>query len=278
VSNLKTHPLSIAMGVLKEGCRFHLSCLAKSLGGRGSFFSPSKREQRLSQIHSDRWHISSLVFGETNRMEIVVDRISDWGYVVPLREKGVLCSIGFRLGSLPLKIDGSLVSISWADSRRYANSKKEQDNVQLVVADSVHPPFRCGVFDWLSVDTESFSEGPKRSSEVERFLVKNIYPLLKDGGFIFLKSDSDIMTLQDRFHNIRRYFSVPSFENPWFILPVDDPNVVRYFIMNMLSSRFRSRRIVIGSIRLLTLFGLHRLLLHWVHFHVIVAEKGRGKQ
>ena len=55
------------------------------------------------------------------------------------------------------------------------------------------------------------------------------------------------------------YVALPSRRNPWFLIPTDDPGAFRYFVLNMLSSKYSSRRVVIGVLKLFVQLGGHRL-------------------
>ena len=55
------------------------------------------------------------------------------------------------------------------------------------------------------------------------------------------------------------HFPIPSSKNPWFLIPVDDPGPVRYFVLYMLSSKYATRRFVIRMLRVFVCLGGHRL-------------------
>ena len=57
----------------------------------------------------------------------------------------------------------------------------------------------------------------------------------------------------------RNFYPLPSSRNPWFLLPTDDAGPFRYFVLHLLSSRFKRKRLVIEMIRLIVRAGGYRL-------------------
>lgn len=72
-----------------------------------------------------------------------------------------------------------------------------------------------------------------------------------------------------KYTNIR-YFPIPSFRNPWFLIPVDDPGPFRYFVLYMLSSKHSSRRFVILMLRVLVRLGGYHL---WPFIAPVLLKK-----
>ena len=66
------------------------------------------------------------------------------------------------------------------------------------------------------------------------------------------------------------YLPLPSPRNPWYLIPMDDGGPIYYFVLYVLSSRRRGRRLIVRVLRLAVLLGLHRLwprvapVLSWV--------------
>ncbi len=71
----------------------------------------------------------------------------------------------------------------------------------------------------------------------------------------------------------RSFIAMPAVEHPWYILPADDIAVSRYFLLNILSSRHRRRRLAITLVRLMARAGWQRLLLRSISHRVIIGRK-----
>lgn len=71
----------------------------------------------------------------------------------------------------------------------------------------------------------------------------------------------------------RSFIAMPAVEHPWYILPADDIAVSRYFFLNILSSRHRTRRLAIALVRLMARAGGQRLLLGSISHRVIIGRK-----
>ncbi len=71
----------------------------------------------------------------------------------------------------------------------------------------------------------------------------------------------------------RSFIAMPAVEHPWYILPADDIAVSRYFLLNILSSRHRMRRLAITLVRLMARAGWQRLLLRSISHRVIIGRK-----
>ena len=94
--------------------------------------------------------------------------------------------------------------------------------------------------------------------ELER--MKNFNQNIEEINFSNIKTSISFHYLQ----SCKQYIALPSLCNPWYIISADDQNVIKYFVLNILSSRTRKRRFLIAIIRLLTRIHLQRLWLFFV--------------
>lgn len=197
----------------------------------------------------------------------MVSNIADWQYLISEHFARCLV-IGFepkKIEPLISKLTTNELIVTLIASRR---KNKAEQNCLAVTAELSKLPFKNNQFGLIICRNQ------------DQLNIQAIYNSLANKGSIFLLIDRKKNRLtRDRnkiahyFSNMRSFFAVPSLENPWFIIPADDSNVIRYFILNMMSSRLRRRRLAIMVIRWITALGLHPLLLRFLPWQVIIGNK-----
>lgn len=111
-------------------------------------------------------------------------------------------------------------------------------------------------------------------------LISEIHRVLRPLGTVWCLLDN--ISIKERMvrrrmkalhFEFRSFIAMPAVEHPWYILPADDIAVSRYFVLNLLSSRHRTRRLVITLVRLMARAGGLRLLLCSISHRVIIGRK-----
>ena len=76
---------------------------------------------------------------------------------------------------------------------------------------------------------------------------------------------------------ISSYVAFPSFENPWYIVPLNGHHVLTYAVRNVFSSRSLLRRLILRGALILARFGLTNSLMAWLPCIVTIAEKNDSR-
>jgi len=117
------------------------------------------------------------------------------------------------------------------------------------------------------------------SADVLNFLFK-FNELLKSGGLLFTRIKGKVFKkIQNILGSpdwawVSAYAAFPSFENPWYIVSLDNPRLLAYALKNVFSSRTLLRRFILRGTGALASLGLTELLIIWLPCVVVVVEKG----
>ncbi len=107
--------------------------------------------------------------------------------------------------------------------------------------------------------------------------------LLESGGLLFVRTRGKVFkkarNILDSLDSTctSSYAAFPSFENPWYIVPLDKPRPLTYALRNLFSSRFLLRRFVLRVASALASLGLTEFLITWLPYVVVVIKKRRDK-
>lgn len=203
--------------------------------------------------------------------------IHDWQYFFPL-DKNRFLFIGDEPDHFMPFFSEARFKPAVLLTAKKTGVMESQHEARRIVADIANLPFKNRQFDGILCGVPDLSE-----QDILALLVKTHDLLDVAGvGFYFLKNRSIIRRmkssavnslLRNCFSEIRSYFSLPSFENPWYILPGDDAPAIRFYIENLLSSRFKSRRMAVHILRMLIKLGGENIVLNFLPWQVIVGKK-----
>lgn len=116
------------------------------------------------------------------------------------------------------------------------------------------------------------------SPDFVNFLFK-FNELLESGGLLFVRTTGKVFKKAQNILGspdwawVSGYAAFPSFENPWYIVPLDNRRVLAYALKNVFASRFLLRRFILRGAENLASLGLTELLITWLPCVVVVVEK-----
>lgn len=197
--------------------------------------------------------------------------ISNWKYLLP-RPQGQFLIINLSPAEYQVLLpDVAACQTLWIDRPETRESRQHRAATPVALADG-QLPFADRMFDGVLARLK----GPQTIN-----LISEIHRVLRPLGLLFclienasIKEAALTRRLNALNVEYRSYIGMPSVNNPWYILPADDPAVSRYFFLNLLTSRHRTRRLAIGLVRRMAQWDRQYLLLRGISHRVVIGRKG----
>ncbi len=183
----------------------------------------------------------------------IVTTIQDWQYVFPHRKFERVLFIGRNTEQCE-----PLLSILLCD-------RAQKFSIHSLHGDAKLPD---KAVDLIMIDSADVGNFPFKFNE-----------LLKLGGLLFARTRGKVFKkAQNILDSLDRtctssYAAFPSFENPWYIVPLDKPHVLTYALKNLFSSRSLLRRFILRGAKDLASLGLTEFLITWLPCVVVVFQE-----